>query len=349
MITQKGWATKIMLSLFKKEATYDAGVTMSDVNACTFTGFKGKVDWPDSVAADDDTISGYEFGTSQEILEQNVGLTISQERSHPNFVIGLAALTLGAISSAKDGANDAYTHTITPSASNASNPSIQGEVLCGAVQFAYKGLKADNLKISGDKGSYLKTECKMTGSGTRATSATAFAAAISEGWLKFRDSKIWIESGANISIDTTPAQGAENISSGTPTALTSRIQSFEFNWDNANEKQFQSQDIQPGRRKAGLKISVYFNDITEMNYYINQTNLAVELNLTSSTKIDADGALYYGIIIQVPRCRLKSVPMPDAGATGPLTVDLDLTILDDTVNDAVQITGFNAVAAYLAA
>jgi len=176
MITQKGWATKVMLSLFKKEASYDAGVTMSDANACTFTGFKAKVDWPDSVASDDDTISGFEFGTQQEILEQNVSLTISQERSHPNFVIGMAALTLGAVSSAKDGANDAYTHTITPSASNASNPSIQGEALCGGVQFAYKGLKADKLKISGDKGSYLKTECTLTGSGTRATSATAMAA-----------------------------------------------------------------------------------------------------------------------------------------------------------------------------
>jgi hypothetical protein len=359
MNTVKGWDRNTMMSLFLKEATYDAGVAMEDTNACSMMGYDLSVDWPDKVAHDKDDVTGSEHGTVQEILTQGVKMTYKEDKAKPNSLAGLATLVLGSNTPTQDGAIVAYRHHIVPVTYGTALPSMQVEDKFAGIQYAYNGVKGASLKLSGKPGGYLSLEAALVGSGTRATSATAFAAAISESWMKMGSALVFLETGANIAVVSSPAysQGAENISSATPDALSPRLTSFEFTFDNDLEGQFGFGggdvlvDADYKRRKIGLKFSLLFNDSAELAYYLAQNPCAFELNLKGAQIVTASPAstLYYGAIIQVPKFYLKDPPLPKGGPKDIVMADFDCEVVDDGTNPAAIIEVFNAQAAYLAA
>ncbi|MDD4919058.1 MAG: hypothetical protein PHE72_14775, partial [candidate division Zixibacteria bacterium] len=224
MITKKGWQQALMMSLFEQEATYGAGVSMVDANACAMKNFEVAVEYADSVVNDRDEVSGTEHGTSQEIIEKRVNITYTEAKAKPNTLIGLAALVLGSCTPTKDGSIAAWKHKIVPVTVGTGLPSIQLEHLKGGIQTAYRGLKGNTLTIAGEAGGLVSVEAALVGSGYRVASDTVMTAAISESWLKMNQMKIWLESGATISLDATLLQGAQNISSGDGTSLDVRLQ-----------------------------------------------------------------------------------------------------------------------------
>lgn len=354
MITKKGWADQLMLSLFLKEAAFDAGVTMSNANACSMVGFEAETAWEDVVENNKGEKTGTEHGTDQELIEQRVKIAYKEPKAHPNSLIGLAALTLGAITSTQDGAFTAYSHKITPVAAGTALPSIQAEEKAGGVQYAYKGVKGSTLKIAGSEAGIVSVESGLMGSGTRAESGSVFAASITESWLLMRNCKVLMANGADISIDAALTQGAENISAGgSPADFGVRLKSFEWSWDNALEGQAGGggggvyQDIDYGRRKSDLKFSLLFQDNTEMNHYLNQDALAIEFDLKGAL-IAAGGSMYYGFQLIIPRFKLKAAPLAKAGANDTVTCDFECDVQDDGTNPAVIIEAYNAKAAYLA-
>lgn len=167
MITKKGWLQALMFSLFKKEAAYNADVVMSDANACSMKGFEVTQEFPDNPVSDRDEVTGTEHGTEQEIIEKRVNLTYSEPKAKPNSLIGLAALVLGSVTPTKDGDNDAYSHRIIPVPVGMALPSINAEFLKGGIQYKYKGLKGNTLKISGEAGGLVSLEATLLGSGSR--------------------------------------------------------------------------------------------------------------------------------------------------------------------------------------
>jgi hypothetical protein len=353
MITQKGWQDQVMMSLFTKEAAYDAGVTMNATNACGMKGFECDVEWSDTVTDDKDSVSGTEHGTDQEITAQGVDITYKESRCKPNTLAAFSNLVLGARTSTQDGAFTAYKHKITPVAVGTVLPSIQIEHKKGAVQYAYKGVKGGSLNLSGEAGGYLALEAALKGSGTRATSATAFVAAIAESWLKVSNCKVWMETGANIAIGATLGQGTEDISSATPDDLKVRLKSFNVGWDNGLEGQAGFggagvfQDIDYGRRKCELSFSLLFYDATELAYFTAQDPCAIEFDLKGAL-IAAGGAMYYGAQIVVPRFKIKKAPLPKGGAGDILTCDFECDVQDDGTNAPLIIEAYTAKAAYLA-
>lgn len=354
MITKKRWPDQLMLSLLKKEATYDAGVTMDNTNACSMKGFESEVSWDDEVVNDKDAITGTEHGTDQEIVSQGVKINYKEARCKPNTLIGLAALTLGSHATTQDAALTAYKHNIVPVAVGSALPSIQAEEKAGGIQYAYKGIKGNSLKLSGEAGGFLSLESELIGSGTRDTSATAFANKISESWMKMSNCSTFLESAGDISIASPLTQGAQNISSSAPENIAARMKSFELTFNNNSEKQLGfggagvAQDIDYNRRAIELKLSLLFNDVTELNYYLNQDALALELDLKGAL-IAAGGAMYFGGQIIVPRFKLKAAPLPKGGVDDVLTVEFDCDVQDDGTNDALIIEGYSAQSAYLAA
>jgi len=213
-------------------------------------------------------------------------------------------------------------------------------------------------KLSGKPGGYLSLEAALIGSGTRATSATAMLAAISESWMKMGNAKVFLESGADIAIVASPAysQGLENISSATPDILSPRLTNFEFLFDNDLEGQYGFGggdvfvDADYKRRKISLKFSLLFYSDAELAYYIAQSPCAFELNLKGAQIVTASPAssLYYGAIIQIPKFYLKQPPLPKGGPKDTVTADFDCEIVDDGTNPAAIIEVFNEQAAYLA-
>ena len=354
--TKKAWKQELMMSLFKKEATYDAGVTMSAANACGMSGFLLDPKWPDEIKNDKGSVTNYEFGNTQEITNNRVELTYTEPECKPNTLAGLGMLALGAITSTQDEALASYRHKITPVAHGTALPSMQAEHLKGGLQYAYKGVKCNTLKLSGEAGGYAQLEATLIGSGTRATSATAMAAKISESWMKVSNCKVWMETGANISLDATLTQALENISSATPDTLHTRFKSFEWMWNNNLKPQdgFGGGgvyiDCDYVRRMQDLKFTLLFNDTTELDYFTNQNPCAIEFDLKGAVVAAGTGTdFYYGMHLIIPRFHLREAPLPVGGVDEELTCDFICECEEDGTNAAVILEVYSAQAAYLAA
>jgi len=352
-ITLKGWNRQFMASAFTKEASYDAGATMNNTNACSFKGFDLEPAWEDKIVTDKDEVTGKEHGYDQEIIGYGAKFNYKEPKCKPNSLAFFASLALGSSTPTKDGAFTAYKHKIIPVTVGTALPSCQVEELFGGLQYAYKGVKCNTLKISGEAGGFLALEAGLIGSGTRATSATAFANAIAESWMQVANCKVWMESGADITIGASLVQAAEDISSAAPDVLSPRLKTFDWNWDNKLEGQpgfggagvFQDQDY--GRRSCSLKFSLIFAGATELGYYTAQNPCAIEFDLKGAL-IAAGGAMYYGAHLIVPRFKLKAAPLPKGGPNDSLTQDFDCEVFDDGTNAASIIEVYNAQAAYLA-
>ncbi len=351
MQTKKAWADKLMIGFYKKEATYGAGVTMDATNACSLSGYKAQVEWGDTVVNDKEETTGTEFGTTSEIVEQRVKMTVSESNAKPNTLIGLAAMALGSVTATQDGALAAYSQKIIPATVGTVLPSTQAEATIAGIQRAYKGLKVDTLKIAAND-RLVSVEAGLMGDGSRATSATAFVASLTESWLKLADCKVYLENGTAISISPTLVQAAEDISSGAPVDLSARIQGVEWNWNNKLEGQpgyggaGLLQDLDYGKRETSLKFTLLFNDATEIDHYLNMDPLAIEFDLKGGL-IAATGAMYYGFHLIVPRFKLLNAPLPKE-ENGIYVCEMECDIQDDGTNPAVIIEGYSSKPAYLA-
>ena len=352
MITTKGWNQKLMLSLFKKEATYNAAVTVSDANWCSIVGHTDfNPDFTDKVENDKAFVSGTEYGTTQQILEQGFKLGFSTENVTPNTLIGLVSLAEGSSTPTKEGAHAAYTHDIVEVAAGVATPSINLIGVKGAKQYLAKGIKVGGYEIKGSEGKSVSFSADLIGSGYRAVNADSFAAKISESWMLMNPSTIKIATGTDISIDTPLVQGTQNISATTPTNLSAAVKSFSFKRGfNLTEQRMGGaglcSDIDYGRRTVECSIEMRYADYIAL--YEAQTPLALELECTQGAKIDAGGALYYGFKLVIPRCMLKKFPYPTGGVSDTLSCQFDLDIQNDGTNPVFKIQAYNAVAAYLA-
>lgn len=356
MQTRKAWKQELMMSLFKREATYDAGVTMSNANAFGMSGYLFDPKWPDEIKNDKGSVTNYEHGNTQDITNQRVELTYTESECKPNTLAGLGMLILGAITSTQDAALASYKHKIIPVAHGTALPSMQVEHLKGSLQYAYKGVKGNTLTLSGEAGGYVKLIATLIGSGTRVTSATAMAAKISESWMKISNCKVWMETGANIltTIDAPLVQGSENISSGTPDILHPRLKSFEWMWNNNLKPQdgFGGggvyTDCDYGRRMQDLKFTMLFNDATEIDYFTAQNPCAIEFDLKGAIVV-ATSVNYFGFHLVIPRFHIKETPLPVGDVDDELTAEFICNCEEDGTNPAVILEVYSAQASYLAA
>ncbi len=346
MADAAGLQRRLMIALFKREAAYDAGVAMTNANGCELIGFSSDPrEWTDEMLDDSGDLTGIEQATQQEILLQKVGLKYAEPKARPNSIAGLATLALGAIASTADSVANAYRHKITRGPFDGPILSTRAETKDGT-QWGYNGVVAKKISLKGQQAGPVAVEAELMGSGTRATSATAFANKIAEGWLMTPKMKVWIETGATRSIAATPTQNVQNISSGAPRDIKDQIEEFTFEYDNGMELIYGfggNQVAQYPRyggsgRKASLSLTLRHRGVdTDLDYFRNQTKLAIEFDLTSATLIAAGGAFYYGLSLIIPSCQLKPVGL--SGTRGNyLTQKLEATILED---------GFNAEPFYL--
>lgn len=361
MALQRHYLDKLMLSLFDKEATYDAGpagwTSTSAVSMLDFNDASGHEVWDDTIQADVDVLTGKEFISVQEIARQSVRLTYEEPRVKPNTLAGLMALSLGTVAATQDGALVAYRHRISPAAA-ISLPSIGAQTLReSGVQRKYTGIKGESLTFA-NNGSYMQFTTQVIGSGTRATAADAFPASISESWMRWGDAKIYVKDTGGTPISTvlaTPSQTAANLG-GSEVNFSTRVLSWSLNWVNNLQPDFGYRastalvrgNFHPTRRTATLTMNVEADsatEATELNYYLNQRKLAIELNINSGTLIAGGGAFNFGAIIVIPRVQLTSIPR---GQTNQLeNLQFVGAFEDDGTNPLIVCFVYNAQAAYL--
>lgn len=347
-----GFERKIALSLFKKETTYDAGVTPFDsttaVQMCGFTSDIGE--WEDSILNDAEDITCTDFPTQQEILRKVTTIPYAETKAKPNSIAGLGALVFGGIVTTQEGAFGGRVHQLFPQASSAILPSIEVKEDFGATQYTHTGVKGNSIKIFGKEDGLVGFEAMMKASGNRASSAVVLPPVIKESWLKTTQMKVFLESGAAISI-TPASQGVESISSVTPQDLKVIFKSFELEYSNELflEHGYGSETIQEmnqQRRKCGLKFSIWFQNAQELDYFTNQTPIALQLDAAGGL-IDPLGTFRYGLQIIVPKFQLAKAPIPKGGAKDGLSQDFECTVLSDGTNPVCMVNVYNGQAGYL--
>ena len=360
MAISRHYLDQLMLSLFDRESVYDAGPGLwTATGACSMLEFddaSAHEEWDDDVEANEAVINNAEFPTYQEITRQSVKIAYNEPRAKPNSLAGLIGLTLGTVVSAQDGVLVAYRHKLTP-ASGVALPSIGAQVKRdNGRQYKYTGIKSDGFTLGQNKG-HLDLAVRLIGSGTRATAADAFAAAISETWLRWGDAKIFVKptSGTAITIPATPAQGAVNLGASN-VDLSTRVLNPNIAFTNGLQADLGYRissgkvrsNLHPARRSGMISFRLEVesaNEAAELDYYLNQTKLAFEINLDSGTIIAATGAFKFGMIVIVPLMQFKTIKRTHESEREVL--DLEGIILGDGTNPEIVIWVYNAQSVYL--
>jgi hypothetical protein len=313
--------------------------------------------WDDMIQGDTDVVTGHEFRSQQELVRQGMRLTYTEPRVKPNTLAGLMSLCMGSVTSTQDGVLTAYRHKITP-ATSVSLPSIGAQTLReNGVQRKYHGVKGEQFTLS-HNGAYLQFVCQMIGSGHRATAADAFPATVTENWQRWGNASIYIKDTGGTPIDTStaPVQGSPNLG-GSETNLSTRVIDFTWNWlNNLQADQgyrastgLQRTNFHPLRRTSNLTIKFEADsadEATDLNLYLNQTKIAIELHVNTGTLIAGGGVFFYGFIVILPRVQLTSIPRSQTAELENL--DFVGEVLDDGTNPAAVVYVYNAKAAYLA-
>ena len=352
---------QLMLSLGDKEASYDAGPALWTFPAAyqLFEFGEAFVEWDDQIETDRETVHGSQHATTSEIIYQSARFTYSEPRVRPSHLGGLAALTLGNLSaSVQDAALAAYRHKILPVAATVDLPGIGLQEKASGEQYKYSGVRAESIRIFRN-GAYWAVDVALVGSGTRATAADAFVTKLTgESPLRWLDTHCFLETGADISIDAAPTQGLENISSGTPDAIKSRLLDADFQWTNAldapdgyapgGDKVRTRLDHGP-QRMGTIRLQLHVDAATlaaERAYYTGQVNTSIEIENKGTSVIAGGGAMFPGFDLIIPRIRLKPIARGVVNGSNAITFEGEL--YDDGVNDPAILYVYNSQATYLA-
>lgn len=361
MALQRAYIKQLMLSLFDKEASYNAGPAgWTSTSACSMTDYTDSAsyeEWDDTIQGNNDIITGHEFTTHQELVRQSMRFTYTEPRTKPNTLAGLMGLSLGTVTSTQDGALAAFRHKLTPAGST-SLPSIAAQTLRDSgVQRRYNGVKGDGFQLN-ENGPYFQFQSTMVGSGSRVTAADAFVAFVPEDWIRWGDATIFLKdtAGTPITIPATPSQAAANLG-GAEVNFSTRVLTWNLQWMNnlAPDMGYRAstgmvrQNFHSTRRRGtiGMKFEVDgTSEATDLNYYLNQTQLAIEMRVSSGVLIAATGAFFYGFTIIIPRVQLTSMPRSQTSEFENL--EFMGEIMDDLTNPALNVWVYNAKSTYLA-
>ncbi|WP_442975494.1 hypothetical protein, partial [Salmonella enterica] len=95
-----------------------------------------------------------------------------------------------------------------------------------------------------------------------------------------------------------------------------------------------------------LKCSIWFQDATQLNLFLNQTAVALEINAAGAV-IANTGVYKYGFDLIFPKLQLLKPPIPKGNPNDGLTQDLEFKVMDDLVHPSVLLYVYTAQAAYL--
>jgi hypothetical protein len=353
-----------MVSFGDKEVTYDVGPaawTLGAAHQLFDFGQNAIADWPDVLRSDAGTVHGSQYPTAQQIIRQDVRLAYGEDAVRPTHLGGLAALALGSVAAnVQDASLTAYRHKLVPVAATAALPSVGVQEKVGGEQTKYTGVVASAFRLYRN-GDFWAVEASLVGSGSRAAAADAFPAKLTAQLpLRWQDTYCWLETGADVSVDAAPTQGAENISSATPDDFraANRLNDLSFSWDNRPllDKGYAPGgglvrthlDHGPGRG-GSIMVELDMNAATlaaERAYYSGQVAAALEIEVDSGTIIAATGAYKYGFDLILPRLHLK--PIGRGVREDGLTIKFEADLHDDGTNPVVILYVYDDQAAYLA-
>ena len=352
------------VSCFLKESTFDTAETVEAASGSSLVEFEGgAINYGHTRR--DGVGEGSEFGSDGYVSRKNYPFTLTFPFARPNDLAFCFAYALGTSAATQDGANAAYRHKNTL-VSTENIPTFSYVVSEAGIQKIVTGAAINTLTVA-RSGDYITATAECIGTRV-ASNADSFPAEISEEPFLYGNSSIWYETGANVDIAATPAQGAENISAATPDNIRADVVGgptitinnnlrVERGYDaaNANDVLCKGQF----HRGAQREISVEWTQTFEADGYLTdflgtnnkQEHCAFEWNIKETGQgVLASGNYYYGMIFILSRGVLDVIGEA-ADDDGILTRNLRLiaktpTSADEGTTDVCQAYVYNVQAAY---
>jgi len=341
----KGHGRKLYVSFFSKEAAYDTAETVD----CELRVNSQPGEPIVETDNDRDEIGSNEEGNNTWEVANRIEIPIEQSKLRPNTLAGIATYALGSISSAQEGAYDSYVHTITP-LSTYELPSFTVEdKLHGSLQRKYSGVFINDFTLSCQRKGFWSIAANCIGSGTAAAGSES-PSAISENPLMAGIAKVWSGTGYDGSVSQNKTTADLSGSSD----LTSRIVSANWGYNNncnVDDGYYWNGDgvlerAVRGKRSQTLSMTLELDaGAAELASMTSLSNKGIEFEVYGSSKVDGDGANYFGFNLIFPLVNIvKWKPM---GLSGDImTVDVECDVLQHATHGSVLLTVYNAQAAY---
>ena len=286
---------------------------------------------------------------------QRYDAAIAQSKVRPHTLAFILASGLGTHSaSTPAGATTARLHYNSPKAQT--NKDFETftveELYASGTQLKFGGCFTDSFVLEGTRRNFFNLSAQIYGSGKK-TTGVASVSEISESSLHVKNAKVWLGTGTYDGNTPTQSKSVENIS-GSPTVLSSQIESWRWTFNNNTELDF----LYPwdsgntmGRaermeRSQELSATLTFDDSTHIDRLLAQTPVCLQLKCHSSSQQIGSEGYYYGFGLVFPKLMYRRA-RPQGTAGGRMVYDIVWDVKEDATYGSVRAWVYNIQTGYL--
>ncbi len=327
-----------------KETAYGTAATVD-----TALNFEGS---PTDIAineakTNEEEITGLNEPDQHEILNWKLEGTHAQ-RAMPHNVALLGALAMGKVTSDQpDNVNapNTYRHWIERDITNVALPSITLVEYDGIAKKQYLGIYGKSLKLSGERGDFLKMEAAFGGMGKEEASAIAKPTVVVESYLRYGDANLT----RGGSLSGTVAGGNLAVG-GSPTSFQADLKSFEYTVENNAVPLYEMGDNTGyvTRVERGDRFTHSLSAVLEMQDDTHKTGLTAGTEYVLNIPIIGgliEDVQKYTVELIFPRVVYKEAKKDRDGHV--MTVNADFQILEDSTYGSVIMIIINKQTGYL--
>ncbi len=330
-----------------KESSYGTPAALA-----TAFNFEGPITdiQPNEVQTDENETTGLNEPAVQEILNWKLDGS-HQQRAMPHNMAHFLSMVMGKVTTDQpDNTNDptVYRHYMERDLMNIILPSLTMVEYDGIAAKRFSGLFGKSVKISGERGDFVKLETQFGGMGKEEPSADNKPTVVGESYLRYGD--VSFTRGGSLS----GSVGAGDLAvGGSPTSLQGDLQSFEWTIDNQAQTIYEMGDSSSyvSRVERGDKFNQSLSAIFEMQDDTHKTGLingseyVMNIPITGAVIAGGSGSYNFSCDIIFPKVVYKEAKKDRDGET--ITVNAEFQVLEDTTYGSVIVKIINEQTAYL--
>ncbi len=330
-----------------KETTYGTPAVLA-----TSFNFEGPITdiQPNEVQTDENEVTGLNEPAKQEVLNWKLDGS-HQQRAMPHNLAHFLTMVMGKVTTDQpDIANDpsVYRHYIERDLISITLPSLTMVEYDGIAAKRFSGLFGKSVKISGERGDFVKLDAQFGGMGKEESSIDSKPTVVGESYLRYGDVN-FMRGG---SLSGSVSSGDLSIV-GTPTSLKGDLQSFEWTIDNQAQTIYEMGDsssfvsrVERGDKfSQSLSASLEMQDDTHKTGLINGTEYVINIPITGSVIGGGSGSYKFSCDIIFPKVVYKEAKKDRDGEV--VKVNAEFQILEDTTYGSVIVKIINEQTSYL--
>ncbi len=328
-----------------KESTYGTPATLA-----TAFNFEGPITdiQPNEIHTNENEVTGLNEPSKQEILNWKLNGN-HQQRAMPHNLAHFLAMVMGKVTTDQpDSTNEptVYRHFIERDLVNIALPSITMVEYDGIANKRFSGLFGKSVKVSGERGDFVKLEAQFGGMGKEEANSDSKPTVAGESYLRYGD--VNFTRGGSISGSVATGDLAVG---GLPTSFMGDLQSFEWSIDNQAKTFYEMGDGSSyvSRVERGDKFNHSLSAVLEMQDDAHKSGLVngteYVMNIPIIGAVIASGSFKFSCDIIFPKVVYKEAKKDRDGEI--VTVNAEFQVLEDSTYGSVIIKIINEQSAYL--